>query len=647
MYTGISGSRVTSTIMSSNLYGALQRTQLQMLDAQQQITSGKQIAAPSDQPGRVSVVQFLQQRLADRGQTERNLSQASAMLDNIDVTLGEATNLVIDAATIASSQVGVGSDAATRRTEAAVIASQIDSLVNLANRQYNNISLFGGRNGAAAGGVVFESFLGGVRYVGHEGRLGVDTGASEAQAFNSNGVDAFGALSSRVKSQVNLQPQADATTRLADVRGADMQGFLSGVVRMDVDGVRVDVDLANADTLGDVATRLNHAIDSLAPGAGSVALAGQGFELTATAGHTIEIADLGTARTAASLGLDITASGATTAGDSVHPKLTPQTRIASLGASVDWTSGIQVQQGGHIAVLDFSGAQTVQDLINEVQRHNLGLRLSIDATSGQLSMVSEVSGVEMAIGENGGSTATDLGLRSLDRETSLDLFRRGLGVETEQGFDDLKVQLHDGSAFRVNLDGVHTVGEMMDRVILAADSAGIAPGNFSVGMAAVGNGLEFQDHTTGTEDFRIDAVDQSQAALHLGIAQNAQNGDVIALEDTAKVRVENVFTHLMDLRDSLLNNDSIGITVAGERLQTGVDRITQARSLIGVDARRVTDAIGHSQSLKVTEEKMLSDVQDADLTEMIMKFTQLQQQLQASMKVGTVTLQTSFLDYMS
>jgi flagellin-like hook-associated protein FlgL len=43
---------------------------------------------------------------------------------------------------------------------------------------------------------------------------------------------------------------------------------------------------------------------------------------------------------------------------------------------------------------------------------------------------------------------------------------------------------------------------------------------------------------------------------------------------------------------------------------------------------------------------MLSDLRDADFTEVVTKLLQLQQQLQASLQVGAQNLQLSFLDFL-
>jgi flagellin-like hook-associated protein FlgL len=50
--------------------------------------------------------------------------------------------------------------------------------------------------------------------------------------------------------------------------------------------------------------------------------------------------------------------------------------------------------------------------------------------------------------------------------------------------------------------------------------------------------------------------------------------------------------------------------------------------------------------MKTAEQQMLSGLQDADLTTVITRFSQLQEQLQGSLEVAAKELQTSLLDYL-
>ncbi len=640
----------TSTLQTSQQgLSRLQNTQRELFRSEEQIATGRAISRPSDAPEKVATVQYLDRRLAEREQEERNTAAALNTLNTADTGLGEASDLLIEAKTIASSQVGVGSDADTRAAESLVIAAQVDALVEIANAQFADLSVFGGRDGAEASGRVFEPFLGGVRYTGAAENLRTLVGAFEPEAFTSNGVEAFGALSARVRSGVDLAPAASADVRLADVAGALGRGVRPGSLQLMVNGAAVDVDLSFADTLGDVAERVNAAIAEAAPGAGSLAVGPGGFELTGNGGSTVALADAGNGTAAADLGLDglTSTGGAAAAGGDVQTRLTPLTALADLATPVDFASGITVTQGGVTQTLDFAAAETVQDLQNVVRNAELGLRLEINAGGSGLDLVSEVAGLELSIGENGGTTAADLGLRSFGEATALSEFRNGIGVVTQEGEDDVNVTLHDGSTFAVNLDGAETVGDVVAAVQNAAAATGLTPGQFALTLAATGNGLVFTDNTAGAGAFTITNANQSLAGTHLGIVGDAGPGSTITGTDEATVRVENAFTHLINLRDALVNNDESGITVAGSKIENDIDAAASARATVGVQAKRLEDLQTRAEDQTLQEQSMLSSLRDADLAEVISRYQQLQLQLQASLQTTAQSQRLSLLDYLN
>src|SRR5690349_9118597 len=111
---GILSTRSTAQLSANSLLSALRRTQLQMLKAQNEISTGKAVAKPSEAPAKAASILLLQRRLAERDQHERNLQHASGVLDNTDNALANATDLLIETRGIASSQVGIGSNTDTR-----------------------------------------------------------------------------------------------------------------------------------------------------------------------------------------------------------------------------------------------------------------------------------------------------------------------------------------------------------------------------------------------------------------------------------------------------------------------------------------------------------------------------------------------------
>jgi flagellin-like hook-associated protein FlgL len=640
--------RTTSLMQSNLMLSRLRLTNSGLFDLQRQISTGKKQSTPSDDPSNVSGILYLRETLGAREQYDENLRHSLAVLNNVDQALSESTTILIEAQTIASSLINASTE--EREAEALVIDAQIKGLLDLANRQLDGVSLFGGNRGAVLGGRVFEEFLGGIRYIGSDTNLNADSGTIESHAFTSNGVEAFGALSSRVKTEVDLNPNATAATLIKNLTGAQNLGVRKGEVTVTIDTIPVVVDLSTADTLGDVVTRINDAIDSIDPAAGALAINGAGFELTNNAGHTIAIAEVGSGQTAADLGIDLDANagaGSTLAGGDLGRKLTLTTELADLATAVDFLSGLTITQGDQTRTADFSTATTVQDLVSEIDRLGLGLRLQVNAADNGLDLISEVSGLRLSVGENGGTTAADLGIRTYGLATELSAFRDGLGIEPVEGEDDFQLTLNDGTNFAVDASGLGTVDELITAIETAATGAGLTLGvDFSVSLATAGNGLVFQDNTVGATGFTITRVGQSSVADQLGILKEDGTATTFQSSDNATVRVENVFTHLTDLRNSLLNDDTLGITLAASSLDTDNRSVIQARATVGVRAQRVEQQQQRSQDLKLMEETLLSDLQDADLTEVITRFQQLQTQLQASLQIGAQNLQLSLLDFL-
>ena len=657
----------TSTLNDSN--GALSRlrqTQRQVANAEQQIATGLAVQRPSDAAPETGALLHLEQRLAERAQNERNATLAVGTLETAFGALSDTQDLLDEAVAIASSQIGIGSDTQTRAAQAEVVQAQIDAVLAAANTQYNGVSVFGGTGSAARGGQIFETGPdGGIRFTGEATHLQTLTRPGLADEVGSHGVEGFGALSSRVVGR-DLGVQTLPGTRLTDLLGAagtppqtrfqpgtadlafDQRRPTQAVVDLTLNGQRFSVDLADTDTLQDVADRFNLLIAAENPGAGSVVVGAAGLELNAAAGNTLGIADPVGGTLARALGVDnLQAASGTAVGGDVNPRLTPLTRLADLATPIDLASGLVLSQGGTTVTLDVSAAETVQDLQNLVRGLDLGLRLEADAGGG-LSLRSEVAGVTLTVGENGGSTASDLGLRTFDRDTPLTAFRNGRGVSTTAGEDDFRIRLHDGTEFGVDISDAADVAGVIEAVDAATVAAGLAPGALEVGLAPVGNGLVFTDNTAGSSDFVLFRTHQSQALAHLGlpVETNAGPGDTIAGADTAGVRVENLFTHLMDLRDALRSDDTDGITLAGGNLQADVQRNIGAQGTVGTRSQRLGQALDHARDRALAEQEMLSQIRDADLTEVISRYQQLQLQLQASLQVTSQNLQQTLLDYL-
>jgi flagellar hook-associated protein 3 FlgL len=653
--------RVSNLLSSQIILGSLTRSQQELLRMQVQLSTGKLVNRPSDDSVAASTISVLDDVLERRHQRLRNLSHGEAVLNNLDAALADASELALEAKSIGSSQIGVGSDADTRDNQAQVVDALLRQLTSISNRQYQQLFLFSG--GATARPAMTE-LLGGLRYGGEGDGLTTDTGFGQAVPITMPATTAFGTLSSRVEGDRDLDPILTANARLLDLNGARGFGIGLGAINIDVNGTDLTVDLSGAHTIQDVIDALNTEIQTVDAGAlvQIDAATNNRLEIIPSGGVTITIADLSTPATAADLGLTgtYTGPGGGTGAD-LDPRLTETTLISSLTGVTLPLGTIRLTNAGQSRDLDLSGTTTIRDVMNAVEGLNLGIRVAIAPGGDRLDVVNELSGGSMSIAEvAGGSTATELGVRSLAGSTLLSDFNNGRGVQVVDGSVDpitglpdpardidFRITTKDGTQIDVDLSDEATVQDVLDAINAAAALAGLTVGtDFEARLATDGNGLEFEDNTSGgVGTTLIESLNGSYAAADLGI-EGSTTSAVLTGEDRATVAVDSLFTHLMALRDALRANDERGISLATEQFEADISRLAQARAEVGVRSRRLADASLREEDLRLQDTALRSQVQDLEYTEAAVRFASLQQQLQAGLTTAAQVNRLSLLDFL-
>ncbi len=640
--------RVPVRLSAQMLLSAINRGNSDLLYTQVQLSSGLKFFRPSEDAIGGSLATTLDRMLEQRGQRLRNLDHAEALINTSDGAIAEASQIALDGKSIAASMIGPTVDEETRANQAQVIDTMLQQLLRLSNQQFGDVYLFGG---AQSGRAPVEAYLGGYRFTGTRDGMQTDLSSGEPTEVTLTAHDVFGSMSARVEGDHDLDPALTGTTRLDEINGARGEGVTLGVIEIDIAGVdSVQVDLTGADSVQDVIDRIDDAIAqvetdnsvSVLEGARvSLNAAGNGLALDVAAGMTVTISEVGSGVTAADLGLtqggafvDGTADGADL--DARVTQFTALTDIAGMGAPADFS----ITNGGVTRNIAASGAATVQDLQNLVKQAGIGARLEISADGSRLNLINELSGGVMSVAEStGGTTAGDLGIRTFTTTTRLSDLNDGRGVEMViDGIDpetglpdptretDFRVTLSDGSTFDVDLTDEQTLGDVITSIQTAS-------GGLVTVSIADDNGLVLTDLSGGAGDFYVEPLNGSSAAEDLGI-QKRSNSATLTGDDVGGVAVHGLFASLLALRDALLDNDERGITFAGETLEADIDRLAQARAILGQRGNRVTAMKDHEESQRLTEESMKSQIQSLDYAEASVRFSTLQTQIQAAMLSG-------------
>ena len=171
---------------TANLQDSLARSQR----VQEKLTSGKEIARPSDNPTDVHTALDYRASIRRADQLKRNADDGLAMLGTADTALTDTSNLIKRARDLAVQ----GANATLNVRDREAIALEIDQLhqqaISLANTAYQGRPLFSGTAAPAAGGDTAYTATG--AYNGNSGAVMRTVAPGESVQVNLIGTDVFG-----------------------------------------------------------------------------------------------------------------------------------------------------------------------------------------------------------------------------------------------------------------------------------------------------------------------------------------------------------------------------------------------------------------------------------------------------------------------
>ena len=193
------------------------------------------------------------------------------------------------------------------------------------------------------------------------------------------------------------------------------------------------------------------------------------------------------------------------------------------GSGLDLANGLQIVNDNQTYTIDTSKCKTVEDLLNAINGAGAGVQAQINPDKNGLEISSLLSGCDFSVGENGGQTASELGLRTFTTSTSLSSLNHGAGVQAYAGdpaggipANDFTITASDGSQYAISVAGLNTVGDVIDQI----DSA--CGGKVEAQLTSTGNGIELVDTAGGGGNLTVTANSMSSAAAQLGLIPSGQ-----------------------------------------------------------------------------------------------------------------------------
>ncbi|HEV8003749.1 MAG TPA: flagellin, partial [Planctomycetaceae bacterium] len=276
------------------------------------------------------------------------------------------------------------------------------------------------------------------------------------------------------------------------------------------------------------------------------------------------------------------------------------------------------------------------------------LSVGINAAGNGLALSTRLSGVNFSIGENGGTTATDLGVRTLTASTALSSLNLGQGVPvnvTDSSGNpvpaNLEVQLRSGTTIEINLSGAKTVQDVLNDINAAK------PGELVASLSSVGNGISLVDND-GTSTGPL-TVTNNAVAQALGLAGTQSSTDAtqpLVGQDVNPQQGSGVFNLLIQLQSALQTSNNAELTRLQPLFQTELTRISDVQGTIGSRQQLLSQVQTQSSSTQTSLQSSLSNLQNVDMASAITQLTQLQTSLQATLQVAASSMQLNLFKFL-
>jgi flagellar hook-associated protein 3 FlgL len=640
--------RIPTALFTSQLEQNLAVANRQLANLQNQIATGQRFFLPSESPAEAARTIFLQSTIERKAQMQTNVRTDQSLLSVSESALATVGTSLNEAKAILLSGVGNILSSTEKIALADEIASILRGVQNAGNTEFRGRYLFGGSESQL---LPFDFANDGtVRYNGDGQSINSFIDFDLLVANNVDGASAFGALTPPVGS--DLDPALTLDTKIADLHGGAGVDLGSIVVTVDdtVNPVQsVTVDLSNAETIQDIKTILENAFAGPAPNltVDVDPTSKNGIRLTPSGG-TVAVADIAGSTVAADLGIKSTAAAVVNGAD-LDPTVTLLTKLADLnnGSGVAQTAGkgLLFTNGQTNVAVDISSAVTVEDLFNAIKSENLDLNLAINQAGNGLAISSRLSGSNFSIGENGDTSAADLGIRTFDASTRLEDLNLGGGVPVNELDESgnllpalLEITRRDGTTTNVDLKGLSTVQEVID-AITAVD------GNLTASLKSVGNGISIVD-TSGAGPLKVPASLVSTALGLDGEETGVDNTVPLVGTEVHSREAGGVFNILVRLEQALRNEDDAELARLDPLLDKEIERFNSVRAEVGSRLKLLDEIENRLLDEEVALQEALSAEFDTDLATAITQFASVTSALEATLRIAATTLQLSLLDFL-
>lgn len=646
--------RVTNNMISNQVVANLARSLERFMNKQIQMSTGRKLNKPSDDP--IGIQKDLRYRnvLTDITQFKRNISSAGSLLATYDTILGNMKDIVQSANELTVGLSNDTYDEVARNAAANEIESLYTQMIDLINSTLEGRHIFSGHLTRDA--TVEESAYG-VRYLGDTGQTIIEIENNSKIGINLRGSDILFQPLSTLGEDADLKLGLAAGTLLADLGLGNGVDLITGAVPGEFTitdnnlGVSVNIDLTVLPvdpTLDDLITEVNAQLTAagvtnltvdygeegnnlrwLATDTGDITINTPLDNLNGGQGIDLSTGSIGVHNGDNSINFEIDISGAVTVGDVINTFNADPNVIANgltMAVSAD-SKGLTISDPLPLAGLiidDVSGtSQTVA---------NLGLIGAIDTVLIQSSDLNPIADFSATEADASQTVLSDLGLLGSFNNVNigdsipprLQLTDSLSQLDLGHGFNLGEIRISQGNSF-INLDlgdpAIVTVGDIID----AINNSGLTV-LASINTAETGIQIE---STTNTETLIIE---------EWGGGNTAHDFDIYGSPD--------ILGTMRVLAEAFRNDDGESAGKLIGNLTEGINQLLNHRATVGSKVIRLESSNRRLTNLDYNFNQLLSEIEDADLTRLVTDLAMKENSYQAAMLAAAKIIQPSLLNFL-
>jgi len=622
--------RVTNSVIAGNVAFNTQRAIARFLELQKQMSSGRRINKPSDDP--IGTIRDLDYRkeLSKIQQYRGAIAQGQNWMGIYDNALADVNRMLSSARELAVAMANETFDSDARLASAGEVSSMLERIIQIANDELEGKSIFAGFRTNIKPIIMSAT---GARYVGDTGKIQFQIDTSSRFDVNLIGSNVFLKQVTILGQNSDYNTSITATTMLADLKGgtgitlppgtitiSDYNLGINSIINL---GAAIDINDAlniintrlTADgitnltaELGDEGNNIKFvttqnglisnqtSLSVLNNGTGANMIPGR-FKVTDGAGIDFEVDISGNSNIG-----DVISSFNTQVAAAGVSNVTMQINAAGTGFEINDTNGVPL----NLRIEEIGPESTTAA--------NLGITGSVGA---QLIGQDLNLSVNFEIFDTVGTTAEELGILGkfttdligddlnpiLLATANVTEFNNGIGFSLGE------IIIKHGDMSRVIDLGdslIVTVQDMLD----AINNSGL---NVTASINAAGSGIEIINNDP-TRSLAIEEVSGGRTAKKLGMFGAS---DLIGT--------------MMVLQNSLENNDQEGAGLLLEHIENSLQHLLNQRAVVGARGVRLESTDIRLINRDLGFIKLLSDVEDADLAKLVTQLATYENNYQAAL----------------